>query len=88
MPSNLPPPEGLPPLQIGAVEHLHLTYGTNAQSTSASSQTNSPTAVTQSTFYSRNLASHGPKYWGIHLCVALLATILYESLSWLYHSFH
>jgi hypothetical protein len=91
MPSNppsLPPSEGLPPLQIGAVEHFHLSYGTNAQTTSTSSHTNSPTAVTQSNFFSRQMAHHGPGYWCIHLIVALCATALYEFLAWVFSSAH
>jgi hypothetical protein len=85
-PTSLPPSEGLPPLQIGAVEHLHLSYGTNAQTTSTSSRTGSPTVATQSNFFSRQMGHHGPGYWGFHFVLAFFATAIYELLAWLLFS--
>lgn len=44
--AHLPSPENLPPaIHISAVEHLHLSYGTNAQTNSATSQRDSSTVI-------------------------------------------
>jgi hypothetical protein len=92
MSSNLPPdpPKDLPSIiSFGTIEqHVHYNTGPNAQSASASSRTNSPAAVTQNNFFSRQMAKHGPGYWCIHLFVALFATALYEFLVWLFGSAH
>ena len=86
LPESLPPFE--PPLHIsGPVEHLHLSYGTNAQSASTTSSADTLVASSQNSFYTKHLSKHGPAYWFIHFFIALAATALFEFGLWLYHSF-
>ena len=84
-PTSLPPYEG-PPVNISGVEHLHLSFGTNAQTSSTSSRTGSSTVVTQSNFFARQMDHHGAGYWGFHFVLAFFATAIYELLAWLLFS--
>ena len=80
-PPPLPPSEGFPPLNVGNVQHLHLSYGTNAQTTSTSSTEQS---VSQIGFFAR-MAAHGWGYWVFHFILALLAAGVFELLVWQFH---
>lgn len=90
MPSNssqpvrptLPPSEGLPlPINVtGPVENLHMSFGTNAQTSSSSSVDQS---VNQS--FVKRMAAHGWGYWAFHFFLALLAAAVFEMLVWHFH---
>jgi hypothetical protein len=59
---------------------MHLTSGTNAQSTSTSSVDRS---INQSFVW--RLASHGWGYWAFHFVLALLAAAIFELAVWRFH---
>jgi hypothetical protein len=79
-PPNLPPSDELPPFTIGTIQNFHLSYGTNAQTTSTSTVDQS---VNQS-FFTR-MAAHGWGYWVFHFILALLAAATFELMVWQFH---
>jgi hypothetical protein len=89
--SSLPPSGDLPPglpagfaLNVGTINQMHVTSGTNAQSTSQSKSTSSVEQSISQSFVWR-LASHGWGYWALHFVLALLAAAAFELLVWHFH---
>jgi len=66
-------PPTVPPVHIEGTGH-NITFGQNLV---RGDQTTASSSFVQN-FYSKHLASHGLKYWLVHLLIAFLAIVIWE----------